>query len=205
VFSYWYGIQQQVSSIRLLLARKTGYTLGSDMLAIIPFFRCDPMLVKLILVITGVFLCCPSLASATESFPGTVKKVIDGDSLLIAAIGMTFEVRLYGLDAPEYNQPFADDAKKYVKNWADGQRVTVYPEYVDSYTRTVAVVVKGHQVLNEDLVEAGFAWVSPRYCHKEVCRRWTEMERKARYERKGLWQDRLPVAPWVWKRSGGTS
>lgn len=161
------------------------------------------MIDKIYIVISALFLCCGSVVDASESFSGTVKKIIDGDSLVIAARGLTIEVRLYGLDAPEYNQPFADDAKKYVKNWADGQRVTVYPEYFDSYKRTVAVVVKGRQVLNRDLVEAGFAWVSPRYCHKDVCRSWTEIEERARHERKGLWQDTLPVAPWVWKRAGG--
>jgi micrococcal nuclease len=185
-----------------LLRRENDYTLGSDIFTIVLIFRYGLMINKIILIISVAFFCFGSAVDASESFSGTVKKVIDGDSLIIAARGMTYEVRLYGLDAPEYNQPFADDAKEYVKNWVDGNRVTVYPEYVDSYKRTVAVVVKGHQVLNRDLVEAGFAWVSPRYCHKDVCRSWTEMEERARHERKGLWQDSLPVSPWIWKRSG---
>ncbi|MDK9707932.1 MAG: thermonuclease family protein [Desulforhopalus sp.] len=159
------------------------------------------MFFRIITVITAVFLCCPSFADTGESFLGTVKKVIDGDSLLIAAKGITIEVRLYGLDAPEHNQPFADAAKQFVKNWVNGDRVTVFPEYIDSYKRTVAVVEKGKQVLNRDLVKAGFAWVSPRYCHKDFCRKWMEMEERARYDRWGLWQDTSPVAPWIWKRA----
>lgn len=158
------------------------------------------MISKTWVIIVVFLLLTGSVACAGEPFYGTVKKVIDGDSLLITAGSRNVEVRLYGIDAPEYNQPFAEEAKTYVRKWVGWQRVMVQPEYVDSYGRTVAVIVKADQVLNRDLVQAGMAWVYPRYCRKEVCKTWTEMEDEARNEKKGLWFDLRPMSPWKWKR-----
>jgi micrococcal nuclease len=159
-------------------------------------------MINKLVVLTCLFLMFPGsfLADAREPFNATVLKVIDGDSLLLTAGGRNVEVRLYGIDAPEYNQPYAEEAKIYVKQWIGWQRVTVQPEYADSYGRTVAVVVKGGQVLNRDLVEVGLAWVYPRYCRKDVCSMWKEKENAAHIRKIGLWQDPHPLAPWKWKR-----
>ncbi len=156
-----------------------------------------------ILVIIVIAIIFPAtLVHAGEPFFGTVKKVIDGDSLLITANGRNIEIRLYGIDAPEHNQPFGEEAKIFIRKWVGWQRIKVQPEYADSYGRTVAVIVKGDQVLNSDLVQAGMAWVYPRYCRKEVCKTWTEMEDVARKQKKGLWFDLKQMAPWKWKRQG---
>ncbi|MBU1564345.1 MAG: thermonuclease family protein [Proteobacteria bacterium] len=155
------------------------------------------------MVILAVFLLIlVSVADAREPFYGTVKKVIDGDSLIIISGEQNIEIRLYGIDAPEYKQPFAEEAKKYVRKWVGRQRLMVKPEYMDSYGRTVAVIVKADQVLNRDLVQAGMAWVYPRYCRKEACKAWMEMEEVARIEKRGLWFDLRPMSPWKWKRQG---
>lgn len=158
------------------------------------------MLLKIFLMITVVLALLSFDAEAREPFYGTIRKVIDGDSLLIDAGGTHVEVRLYGIDSPEYNQPFADEAKKYITHLTGWRRVLVMPDYVDSYGRTVASIMIGDQVLNKELVEAGYAWVYPRYCRKEVCKSWKELEDSARAGKKGLWCDPKPVPPWIWKR-----
>jgi endonuclease YncB( thermonuclease family) len=158
------------------------------------------MINKILVIASFLFLFSGSFADAREPFNATVLKVIDGDSLLITTGGRNVEVRLYGIDAPEYNQPFAREAKEHIREWIGWNRVMVHPEYVDSYGRTVAIIVKGEKVLNSDLVDAGLAWVYPRYCRKNVCKIWQEKENAARSGKKGLWQDRQPIAPWQWKR-----
>jgi micrococcal nuclease len=161
------------------------------------------MLLQTIAAIT-IFLAFPcSHAHAGESFYGTVQKVIDGDSLLISSGTRRIEVRLYGLDAPEYRQPFCEEAKNYVGMWGGGQEVKILPEYADSYGRTVAVIVKGEKVLNNDIIQAGLAWVYPRYCQKTECEAWLSAEKTARNQKKGLWADSKAVAPWKWKRQHG--
>lgn len=158
------------------------------------------MIVKIFINIVVFLVLLVAVAYGREPFSGTVRKVIDGDSLLIAAGGRSVEVRLYGVDAPEYNQPYSADAKEFVKEWIGGRRVLVSPLYVDSYKRSVAIIAQGDRVLNRDLTEAGLAWVSSRYCRQEVCKKWTELEKVAHKDRKGLWAGSQPVSPWLWKR-----
>ncbi|MFH0781299.1 MAG: thermonuclease family protein [Pseudomonadota bacterium] len=180
--------------------------LYSDLLAA-PIFHLSitiicVMIAKTLVNIVVFLALSGAVAHARESFYGTVKKVIDGDSLLITACGRNIEVRLYGIDAPEYNQPFGEDAKKFAKHWIGGQRVLVQPLYLDSYKRTVAVITQNDRVLNRDLTRAGLAWVYPRYCRQEVCKKWTELEKVAREGREGLWFGSKPISPWKWKRQG---
>lgn len=137
---------------------------------------------------------------AGEAFFGSVKKIIDGDSLLIASGKKNLEVRLYGVDCPEYNQPFSHEAKTLARKQVAGKRVLVQPQYYDSYGRLVAIVGYDDQTLNSELVGAGLAWVYPRYCRKKICQSWKKLEDTARENNKGLWSATQPVSPWKWKR-----
>jgi len=139
--------------------------------------------------------------SAGEMFSASVKKVIDGDSLLVATDRGNIEIRLYGVDCPEYDQPFSREAKIFTQKAALGKKVMIEPVAEDSYGRTVAVVAKGADTVNRELVQAGLAWVYPRYCKKAVCTSWTKDERNARDKKMGLWQEVRPNAPWQWKRN----
>ena len=143
---------------------------------------------------------CFQYVYAKETFSASVKKIIDGDSLVVSASGKSLEIRLYGIDSPEYDQPFSREAKKFAKTNILGQKVKIQPLYHDSYGRLVAIVFSGDAVWNRELVRAGLAWVSPRYCKKAVCSSWKESERVAQKEKEGLWHDSRPDPPWVWKK-----
>lgn len=152
------------------------------------------------LILFTLFLGFVSPIQAMEPFFGSVKKVIDGDSLLIVSGKKTFEVRLYGVDCPEYNQPFSPEAKAMVRKKVKGKRVQVLPEYYDSYKRLVAIVQYEDQILNSELVREGLAWVYPRYCRKKICTSWEKMENSAKREKRGMWTATQPIPPWKWKR-----
>ena len=139
--------------------------------------------------------------SAGDVFSATVKKVIDGDSLLVSTDRGDIEVRLYGVDIPEYDQPFSRQAKIFTQKAVLGKKVMIEPVAEDAYGRTVAVVAKGADIINRELVQAGLAWVYPRYCKKAVCTSWKKDERTARDEKMGLWQETQPNPPWQWKKS----
>lgn len=139
--------------------------------------------------------------SAGDMFSASVKKVIDGDSLLVTTDRGNIEVRLYGVDCPEYDQPFSREAKVFTQKAVLGKKVMIEPVTEDSYGRTVAVVAKGEDTVNRELVQAGLAWVYPRYCRKAVCTSWKKDERTARDEKIGLWQETQPNPPWQWKKT----
>ncbi len=156
--------------------------------------------VAILAVLLAVFV---SPVLAREPFWGSVKKIIDGDSLLIGSGTRTIEIRLYGVDSPEYNQPFSGGAKDLVRRSVGDKKILVRPVYYDSYKRLVALVEYDGQTLNGVLVEAGFAWVYPHYCRKNICRSWQQMEDSARAKKKGLWSAVRPIPPWQWRERRG--
>ena len=132
---------------------------------------------------------------------GIVVKIIDGDSMKIRVDGVVKEVRLYGIDTPEYKQPHSNKAKQFTKRMVDRQLVTVIEKDIDRYGRIVAVVVKRGTIVNMELVREGLAWFYPRYCNEQpLCNEMKQLEETARTARRGLWKDKDPVAPWDWKR-----
>ena len=151
-------------------------------------------------LITFVFATTFLPAQAEKAFYGSFNRAIDGDSLLISNRNKMIEVRLYGVDCPEYDQPFAGEAKEFVFNKLAGKKVMVKPEYYDSYGRLVAIVTQGDWVVNGELVLSGLAWVYPAYCHKAVCNSWEKNEKSARKGKRGVWNTLEPIPPWEWKR-----
>lgn len=141
----------------------------------------------------------PSFVFA-KMFDAAVVRIVDGDSIVVATGNNVIELRLYGIDCPEYDQPFAKAAKAYTKNALLGQEVTVEGGETDKYGRLVAVVYVKHSAINQELVVAGLAWVYPRFCKKRICRRWKVDERMAQSKKIGLWKGSEPTPPWEWKR-----
>lgn len=158
------------------------------------------------IVLTAVQLSgCPAPKQQEAGYPqtweGVVVKVLDGDSLRIQRGGKIEEIRLYGIDAPEYRQAYSNKARQYVRRMVDGQEVAVEKMDVDRYGRIVALVTLKDRLVNRELVEAGLAWYYPRYCRwQPLCGELAQLEARARRQGRGLWRDHDPVPPWEWKR-----
>lgn len=167
------------------------------------FFDTVPSLIHLftVLILSGVLGSAVSVYG--KSFYGMGHKIIDGDSFYVKKAGKKIEIRLYGIDCPEYSQPYSKNAKSFVKEKILHKKVKITPYYKDSYGRLVATVKFGEKLLNKSLIKAGFAWIHPRYCKNKMCRSWKKEEAKARSSRRGLWRDKHPIAPWQWKRDRG--
>lgn len=143
--------------------------------------------------------CSYSSAETIESV--YVKKIIDGDSIVVTARGKEVTVRLWGIDTPEYRQAYSKAAKKYTMALLSKSEVTLEVKDWDKYGRMVALVkMQNGRYANEELVKAGYAWVHIYYCKEPVCEVWKDYEKNAREQRLGLWQEKNPVAPWIWKR-----
>jgi endonuclease YncB( thermonuclease family) len=140
-----------------------------------------------------------SQAAVNKPFKAEVVKIIDGDSLKVRSGKQKYELRLYGIDAPEYDQPYAANAKKYVKHNILGRNVKVVPVEYDKYGRLVAVVWIDDVTINEKLLREGLAWYYPKYCKKSICSSWKKLSNDAEKQKKNLWQSTDPVAPWKWK------
>jgi endonuclease YncB( thermonuclease family) len=149
-------------------------------------------------------------ADNTEFWNGRVVRVTDGDTLWITRDEGHARVRLYGIDAPESNQPFGKEATDFVYQLVFREDVEVETFYQDRYGRDIAMVYYFVQEsfdqmperfnLNEEIIKAGYAWVYEQYCDEPIRKQWQELEKEARTAGIGLWRDDTPIKPWEYRR-----
>ncbi|NOQ47275.1 MAG: hypothetical protein GQ559_11510, partial [Desulfobulbaceae bacterium] len=124
------------------------------------------------LTIAIVLSCSPAFA-----WHGLVVKVLDGDSIRVKRNGKIHEIRLYGIDAPEYGQGYGNKAKSYTRALTYKKTVTIEPMDTDRYGRIVALVKSQGRLVNRELVRDGFAWVYPKYCNRpSLCNEMKKLE-----------------------------
>lgn len=151
-----------------------------------------------ILLLTGLLSVC--LCNSVLAWHGYVVKVLDGDSIRVKRGTRIYEIRLYGIDTPEYRQPYGNAAKRFTKNKIWKKTVTIEPKDVDRYGRIVALVKGQGRLVNRELVRNGLAWVYPKYCLEQpLCGTMKKDENRAKKEARGLWKQKNPVSPWEWK------
>jgi len=158
---------------------------------------------KIILIISIILFYPIDFVSAwqdKERNTGVVSHVFDGDTIKVKNGKTNVTIRLYGIDTPESDQPFAGDAKIELQSIVLHHSISYLPLYYDDYNRLVAHVYERDKNINQILVEKGFAWVHIYYCDQEICDQWKILQQQAKMKKAGLWQERDPVPPWVWKR-----
>lgn len=142
-------------------------------------------------------------AAASSQFKGRVVAVADGDTITVLTQDkQQVKIRLYGIDCPESRQPFGTRAGQATSKAVFGKDVTVKPVETDRYGRTVAIVLlPSGEDLNTILLREGMAWVYQKFCkHSEICGSYRQLEHQAKSEKRGLWKDANPIAPWEWRR-----
>lgn len=141
------------------------------------------------------------VANAAE-LRGTAVKIFDGDSFVLRdAQSHETEVRLFGIDAPEHQQPYAGHSRGALQQLIARESLIVEIRSIDRYGRTLGLVTRARDQLriNERLLRDGDVWLYRRYQNDP---RWAQLELLARQERAGLWS--LPakdrIAPWTYRR-----
>jgi endonuclease YncB( thermonuclease family) len=118
--------------------------------------------------------------------------VIDGDTLSRGE----WRIRIYGMDAPESDQPGGDEATARMKELVEGKTLHILPKDVDIYGRLVARVRCGAYDVGEEMVKSGHAVAT-----SDFTRAYTNMEHTARRGRKGLWEKGRIDDPKAWRNS----
>ncbi len=153
------------------------------------------------LVAVTAFLLLSLQCSSSLAWHGLVVKVLDGDSIRVRRGNRIVEIRLYGIDAPEYGQRYGDRARYFLRSLLLRKTVSVEPVDVDRYRRVVALVKIHGRLANREMVREGLAWMYPRYCkRKKLCSELKKLQERARKQRRGLWKDDHPLSPWEFKR-----
>ena len=145
--------------------------------------------------------------AVVRTWKGVVAWVIDGDSIRVRPDGKekTVEIRLVGIDAPEYKQPRGRDALHFVIGTAKGKKVAVEDRGKDRYGRTLArVYLPDGRILNHEILRAGWAWWFRRFKDSQPdAGELKKIEAEAKKKRFGLWADPHPKPPWDWRNGRG--
>jgi len=140
----------------------------------------------------------------------TVTEVIDGDTFYcipkekIAGVRIhkdgSISVRLYGIDAPEKDQPYGQEARNSLKDLVKEKTVRLDIKDIDKYERAVALVYVGSLNVNLEQVKRGYAWAYLEYLESPYISEYYSAEKEARSKGLGLWKQANPTPPWEWRK-----
>lgn len=154
-------------------------------------------------LLASIFLMAAAHGSYAEVISGKVIRVVDGDTITVLDAQMQqHKVRLAGIDAPERRQAFGHRAQEFLASLVASQQVDVETEKTDKYGRLVGKVLVHGRDINLAVVVAGLAWHYKTYESEQTPADrmlYASAEQDARNQRKGLWVDPSPVAPWTWR------
>jgi endonuclease YncB( thermonuclease family) len=139
-----------------------------------------------------------------------VTQVLDGDTFhcipdqIIAGARIhkdsSISVRLYGIDAPEKDQPYGIEARNSLKDLVKGKTVELDVKDIDKYGRAVALVYVGSLNVNLEQVKRGLAWAYLEYLGSSYISEYYSAEKEARNKGLGLWKQANPTPPWEWRK-----
>ncbi len=137
-----------------------------------------------------------------EKLPIKVTHVGDGDSFKANLGVFPIEVRLYGIDAPEYTQNYGKEARNALAKLIENKDITMQALETDPYDRAVAIVyLPNGKILQEELLKNGYAWLYTYYCKEAICKDWKKLEQEARNKKLGLWVDPKAIEPRQFRRN----
>ena len=141
-----------------------------------------------------LFLITLSVINTYASDFRTVKRVIDGDTIVLE---YGERVRLIGVDTPETVHPnkpvqyFGKEASKFTKDMVEGKNVRLEYDWQrkDRYGRTLAYVYLLDGIfVNAEIIKQGFGFAYTKYPFKYMDE-FKDYEKNARKAGKGLWAD----------------
>ena len=131
-----------------------------------------------------------------------VMNIVDGDTIDVQLQSGPIRVRIWGIDAPEHDQPYGAKAKEQLAKLIDGRDVELEPAKQTSYDRMVARVVVNGADVDAEMVKSGAAMAERRYLRQlPGGKSYRTFEQSARSAKSGMWS--LPadqrIAPWQWR------
>ncbi|MEI6829387.1 MAG: thermonuclease family protein [Synechococcaceae cyanobacterium ELA445] len=156
-----------------------------------------------------VGLCFLALICGPAANSATLLSIGDGDTIRVLDQGHKLTIRLACIDAPEMAQaPYGAQSRAYLQSRLRiGSPVTLLPQTVDRYGRTVAEVITDTN-LNLAMVEDSQAFAYRQYLKQCNAKEYLDAEYRASRSRFGVWA--VPggiTRPWDFRRarrSGGS-
>lgn len=133
-----------------------------------------------------------------------VIKVIDGDGLLVRKGEESLNIRLAYIDAPEHNQKYGLDSKKWLENQFSNTASVIAIRFIaldEKHGRHIADVFINGYSLSWLMVITGNAWAYYDFLTTEIEASYLHAQYFARKKyRLGLWANNLfPTPPWIYR------
>lgn len=158
------------------------------------------ILIKIILLRKPILFCyliIQSIIGYSQSYTGSIIRVIDGDTFVFQTEEGSLKVRMFGTDSPERDQPFSKESSDFLKQYLN-KEATLKATGVDRYSRTLGVLYINGQDINLLSIKGGYAWHFKRYS-SDI--QYAQAEEYARKYKIGLWALPNPVPPWDWRKN----
>jgi len=155
-----------------------------------------------LLLLTLLSIGASSSAASAASLYGTVTEVNDGHTITILCLKRPLKVGLMAIDAPDKDQAFGDVARQHLSDLIIGKFVSVEYTGLGQNALIIGRVTWNDMDIGAQMIRDGVAWYD-----KNNNSRLSEDERQiyaqseiaARSEKRGVWQDESPVAPWEFR------
>jgi len=151
------------------------------------------------LLVLCAFLCTSATSINAATLFGKVIEVSSGDVITIYNLNRPVRVKLMGVDAPEMDQAFGDVARKHLADLVFEKSVLVEYAGIASDSSLTGRVLLNDADIGAQMIRDGVAWFDANSGNRlsandrEV---YQQSEQAARTEKRGLWQQENPVAPW---------
>jgi endonuclease YncB( thermonuclease family) len=138
--------------------------------------------------------------NALSKFSAEVVSITDGDTVdVLTPGGLTYVVRLAGIDAPEHDQVFGSQSTASLAALVSGKSVMLECENERSYGRLICkILLPNGEDACLDQVKAGMAWHYKQYQDEQNPadrEAYARVECAAMKGKIGLWSDPHPVQP----------
>ncbi len=145
------------------------------------------------IVLTNV----PDTLADSFTFDAMVIDVQDGDTLIVLRNKTRLTVELPGIDAPELDQPYGPEAKRFAAKLVKGRVVRIETSQAGTPIYG-GVRFSKNRILAYEMVKAGLAWTTS----MDKSSIFGEVQSKAKAARLGLWvnsEEEEPIPPWEWR------
>lgn len=141
------------------------------------------------------------LGTAGElEFSGRVTSITDGDTLrIINSLGESQIIRLYGIDAPERDQPYGTQATNALRQKLSNSQISIVQQDIDDYGRIVGTIFLNERNINQEMVVQGHAWWYEFFAPDN--RELGLAQSEAQNSKLGLWRSPNPMDPYEWRRT----
>jgi len=126
-----------------------------------------------------------------------IKQVYDGDTVKIQDGDRLYKLRITDIDAPERNQKYGKQARRALIKLCKHADISVRLIGIDKYQRDLGYLSCNNIPVSEFMITEGHAWFNARYSSNLYLQ---TTEEDARHARRGLWKQKRPIPPWVWRQ-----